>query len=59
MKVLYQKHAGSDGVITYEEMCALLFQMGSGVKDNKNPVYEMAKLNSGLGTTQGMTKKLI
>lgn len=25
MKVLYQKHAGSDGILTYEEMCGLLF----------------------------------
>ena len=47
MKVLYQKHAGSDGLLTYEEMCGLLFEMGSGLKDNQNPIYEMAKSNNG------------
>lgn len=25
MKVLYQKHAGSDGILTYQDMCGLLF----------------------------------
>ena len=40
-------------------MCGLLFEMGSGLKDNQNPIYEMAKSNNGLGTTQGMSKKLI
>ena len=59
MKVLYQKHAGSDGILTYEQMCALLFDMGSGLKDNKNTIYEMAKSNNGWGTTQGMSKRLI
>lgn len=56
---MYQKHAGSDGLLTYEEMCGLLFEMGSGNKDNTNPVYELAKSNNGWGTTQGMSKKLI
>ena len=58
MKVLYQKHAGIDGILTYEEMCGLLFEMGSGVKDNKNPVYESAKGYHGQVTTPGMTKKI-
>ena len=40
-------------------MCALLFDMGSGLKDNKNTIYELAKSNNGWGTTQGMSKKLI
>ncbi len=57
MKVLYQKHAGSGGILTYEEMSALLFEMGSGLKDNKNPVYEGAKTHKGITTTPGMTKK--
>jgi hypothetical protein len=39
MRVLYKKHAGKDNLLTYEEMCALLFEMGSGVKDNTNPIY--------------------
>ena len=43
LKVLYQKHAGSDGILTYEEMCGLMFEMGSGKKDNQNPIYESAK----------------
>lgn len=38
-------------------MCGLLFEMGLGVKDNKNPIYEIAKTNDGWGTSQGMTKK--
>jgi hypothetical protein len=40
-------------------MCALLFDMGSGLKDVQNPIYELAKSNNGWGTTQGMTYKLI
>lgn len=40
-------------------MCSLLFDMGSGLKDNKNTIYEMTKSNNGWGTTQGMSKKLI
>ena len=39
-------------------MCGLLFEMGSGVKDNTNPIYELAKSNNGYGTTQGMSKRL-
>lgn len=58
LKVLYQKHAGEDGILTYEEMCALMFEMGSGIKDNINPIYESAKHGYGLITTPGMTKKL-
>jgi hypothetical protein len=30
--------------------------MGSGLKDNTNPVYEISK-NTGYVTTAGMTKK--
>lgn len=59
MRVLFKKHAGADGILTYEQMCGLLFEMGSGVKDNTNPIYEMAKSNNGLGTTQGMSKRLV
>jgi hypothetical protein len=32
--------------------------MGSGVKDNANPVFELAKNSNGSVTTQGMTLKL-
>lgn len=32
--------------------------MGSGVKDNPNPIYETSKGLNGLITTQGMSKKL-
>lgn len=39
-------------------MCALLFEMGSGVKDNQNPIYESAKGKEGMTTTPGMTKKI-
>lgn len=58
-KALYLKHAGSDGILTYEEMCGLLFEMGSGVKDNPNPVFELAKNTTGMATSQGMSKRLI
>lgn len=43
MKALYLKHAGGDKLLTYEEMCGLLFEMGSGDKQNTNPIYEIAK----------------
>jgi hypothetical protein len=32
--------------------------MGSGLKDNTNPVFELAKSDGGYLTTHGMTKKL-
>jgi hypothetical protein len=32
--------------------------MGSGVKDNTNPVFELAKSGEGCITTHGMTKRL-
>lgn len=58
MKVLFQKHSSKPGIMTYEDFCGLLFEMGSGLKDNTNPVYEMAKKEGGYSTTPGMTKKL-
>jgi len=58
MKTLYQKHAGADGILTYDEMCGLLFDMGSGVKDNVNPIFETSKGLNGIITSQGMSKKL-
>jgi hypothetical protein len=58
MKALYAKHAGSDGIMTYDEMCGLLFEMGSGVKDNPNFIYENAKKTGNYTVTHGMTKKL-
>lgn len=58
MKVLYQKHAGSDGILTFDEMCGLLFDMGSGVKDNSNPIFETSKGINGMITSQGMSKRL-
>ncbi len=56
VKALFEKHAGQDLLVTYQDMCALFFQMGSGLKDNTNPVYEISK-NTGYVTTAGMTKK--
>jgi len=41
-KALFYKHSGGSNVLTYQNLCGLLFEMGSGVKDNKNPVYELA-----------------
>jgi hypothetical protein len=32
--------------------------MGSGLKDNANPVFELAKNKEGAITTAGMTKSL-
>jgi hypothetical protein len=31
--------------------------MGSGLKDNTNPVFELAKRGEGFITTHGMTKR--
>lgn len=39
-------------------MCGLLFDMGSGVKDNINPIFEVSKGINGMITSQGMSKKL-
>lgn len=35
-------------------MCALFFEMGSGLQDNKNPIYEISK-KEGFITSPGMT----
>ncbi len=36
-------------------MCALFFEMGSGLKDNTNPLFELSK-KEGFVTSAGMTK---
>ncbi len=41
-------------LISYERMCALFFEMGSGLQDNKNPIYEISK-KDGFITLPGMT----
>jgi len=57
-KALFYKHSRGSNVLTYQNICGLFFEMGSGVKDNKNPVYELANQKEGSITTPGMTKKL-
>lgn len=56
-RALFEKHASEDLLISYERMCALFFEMGSGLIDNKNPIFEISK-KEGFITSPGMTKKL-
>jgi hypothetical protein len=56
-KALFYKHSNGSNVLTYEELSGLLFHMGSGNKDNTNPVFELAKSGQGYITTHGMTQK--
>ena len=39
MKAVYYKHTGGDKLMTYEMFCSMLLIMGSGVKENPNPVF--------------------
>jgi hypothetical protein len=57
-KALFYKHTGGRNVLSYEQLCGLLFEMGSGVKDNPNIVFELSGTANGNITTHGMTKKL-
>lgn len=57
-RALFDKHSLRHNVMSYEQVCGLLFEMGSGVKDNTNPIYEFAKSDGGFVTTHGMTKQL-
>ena len=57
-KALFYKHSGGNNLLPYEGLIGLLFHMGSGVKDNGNPVFELAKNQYGTITTPGMTKSL-
>lgn len=57
-KALFYKHSNGSNVLTYEGLCGLLFHMGSGVKDNTNVVFELARSAQGTITTHGMTKRL-
>ena len=43
--------------MTYEMFCGMLLVMGTGLKDNPNPVFELAKSSKGLTNSNGMTKK--
>lgn len=54
---MFYKHSRGSNVLTYEELSGLLFHMGSGNKDNTNPVFELAKTGQGYITTHGMTQK--
>lgn len=57
-QALFYKHSQGSNLLSYENLCGLLFHMGSGVKDNVNPVFELARSKEGFITTHGMTKKL-
>ena len=57
-KALFYKHSGGNNVLEYEALIGLLFHMVSGVKDNTNPVFELAKNKEGAITTPGMTRSL-
>jgi hypothetical protein len=57
-KAVFYKHSGGSNVLSYENLCGLLFHMGSGIKDNPNVVYEMANSGQGSITTPGMTRRL-
>jgi hypothetical protein len=37
--------------------CGMLLVMGTGVKYNSNPVFELARESKGLTNSNGMTKK--
>lgn len=39
LRALYQKHSDNAEVMTYQQFCGLLFEMGSGNKDNQNVVF--------------------
>lgn len=57
-RALFDKHSREQNLMSYEDLCGLLFEMGSGNKDNSNLIYEYAKNDGGYVTTPGMTKKL-
>lgn len=57
-KAVFYKHSLGSNILSYENLCGLLFSMGSGNKDNKNVAFEMSRGANGHITTHGMTKKL-
>ena len=57
-KALFYKHSHGSTLLSYEDLCGLLFHMGSGVKDNTNPAFELANSKEGYITTHGMTRSL-
>lgn len=57
MKSVYFKHTGGERLMTYEMFCGMLLVMGTGVKSNSNPVFEMARSSQGMINSNGMTKK--
>lgn len=38
-KAVFYKHSGGNNVLSYENFCGQILHMGSGVKDNANPVF--------------------
>jgi len=56
-RAIFEKHAGPDLILSYEEMCGLFFEMSSGVKDNVNPIYELSQ-KEGMVTSPGMSKRI-
>lgn len=57
-KAIFYKHSGGRDLLDYESFCGLLFHMGSGIKDNTNVAFELARSANGNVTTHGMTKRL-
>ena len=57
-KAVFYKHSNGSNILPYQALCGLFFDMGSGVKDNSNVLFEMARSGQGNVTTQGMTKRL-
>ena len=57
MKAVYYKHTGGEKLMTYEMFCAMMLLMGSGMKENPNPVFELARQSKGVTNSNGMTKR--
>lgn len=57
-KAIFYKHSKGSNLLEYEQVCGLFYHMASGIKENANTVFEMAKSTQGHITTPGMTKKL-
>ena len=57
-KALFLKHSNGSNLLSYSALSSMFFDMGSGKKDNTNPIYEMARSSQGSVTTHGMTRKL-
>jgi Ca2+-binding EF-hand superfamily protein len=57
-KALFYKHSQGSSALSYEALCGLFFEMGSGNKDNPNVVFELSRSQNNNITTHGMTKRL-